>query len=77
MSTVQTTLNETEVKELLKQAVAEVLQEQRDFLYEVFLEALEDIALIQAIQPTGREHGDGEQSGRFPGSGRCLYFLKT
>jgi len=50
MSTVQTTLNETEVKELLKQAVAEVLQEQRDFLYEVFLEALEDIALIQAIQ---------------------------
>jgi hypothetical protein len=50
MSTVQTTLNETEVKELLKQAVAEVLQEQQDFLYEVFLEALEDIALIQAIQ---------------------------
>ncbi len=50
MSTVQTTLNETDIKELLKQAVAEVLQEQRDFLYEVFLEALEDIALVQAIQ---------------------------
>lgn len=50
MSTVQTTLSETDIKELLKQAVAEVLQEQRDFLYEVFLEALEDIALMQAIQ---------------------------
>ncbi len=50
MSTVQTTLNETDIKELLKQAVVEVLQEQRDFLYEVFLEALEDIALMQAIQ---------------------------
>lgn len=29
MSTVQTTLSETDIKELLKQAVAEVLQEMR------------------------------------------------
>lgn len=50
MATVQTTLTETEVKELFKQAVAEVLQEQRELLYEVFWEALEDIALAQAIQ---------------------------
>lgn len=33
MSTVQTTLSETDIKELLKQAVAEVLQERRDFLW--------------------------------------------
>ncbi len=50
MALVQTTLTETEIKELFKQAVAEVLQEQRELLYEVFWEALEDIALAQAIQ---------------------------
>lgn len=50
MATVQTTLNEIEIKELFKQAVTEVLQEQRELLYEVLWEALEDIALAQAIQ---------------------------
>jgi hypothetical protein len=50
MTPVQATLTETEVKELFKQATAEVLQEQRELLYEVFWEALEDIALAQAIR---------------------------
>ena len=37
-------------KQTLKEALAEALSEQRDLLREVFLEALEDFALIEAIQ---------------------------
>jgi hypothetical protein len=38
------------LKELMKAAVAEVLDERRDFVRELVEEALEDIALARAIE---------------------------
>jgi hypothetical protein len=51
----------TELKQLLKDALVEVLQEQRELFHEVFTEAMEDFALAEAIRegleskPAGRE----------------------
>jgi len=45
-----TPIAETQVKALLKEAVDEALQERQDWLYDLFLEALEDFALVKAIQ---------------------------
>ena len=39
-----------ELKEVFKQAFAELLQERSDLLYDVFTEVLEDIALANAIK---------------------------
>jgi len=39
-----------QLKEVFKQALAELLQEQRDLLYDVFTEVLEDIAMANAIK---------------------------
>lgn len=44
------TLTENKLKDLLKVALTEVLQEQRELLTEVVLEVLEDVALAKAIQ---------------------------
>ncbi len=46
----QVSLDEARVKDLLKQAVLELFQEERDVLYDVFAEVLEDFALVRAIQ---------------------------
>jgi len=43
-------LDEARVKELLKQAVLEVLEERRDLIYDVLAEVMEDFALARAIQ---------------------------
>jgi predicted RNase H-like HicB family nuclease len=37
------------IKEIVKDALVEVLQEEQGFLYELMLEAIEDIALVRAI----------------------------
>lgn len=42
--------DENQLKELFKQAIAELLQERRDLIYDVFSEVLEDIALVNAIK---------------------------
>ena len=42
--------DKNQLKEVFKQAFAELLQEQRDLLYDVFAEVLEDIALANAIK---------------------------
>ena len=42
--------NDNQLKEVFKQALAELLQERRDLLYDVFTEVLEDIALANAIK---------------------------
>ena len=42
--------DENQLKEVFKQAFAELLQERRDLLYDVFSEVLEDIALVNAIK---------------------------
>ena len=48
--------DENQFKEVFKQAFAELLQERRDLLYDVFSEVLEDIALVNAIK-------EGENTG--------------
>lgn len=44
-----TTIDQNELKSLLKAAVAEVLEESRGLLREIVEEALEEIALARAI----------------------------
>ena len=46
----ETILNTNELKELLKIAIMEILQEHREVLTDVITEAMEDIALVKAIQ---------------------------
>ena len=43
-------LDEGRIKELLKEAVLEVLEERRDLIYDVLAEAMEDFALAKAIK---------------------------
>jgi hypothetical protein len=43
-------LDEARVKELLKQAVLEILEERRDLIYDVLAEVIEDFALARAIR---------------------------
>lgn len=44
-----TSMDEAKLKELLKSAVAEVLEERREFVKEIIEEAIEDVALARAI----------------------------
>jgi methionyl-tRNA synthetase len=44
-----TSIDEAKLKELLKSAVAEVLEERRELVKEIVEEALEDVALTRAI----------------------------
>ena len=43
-------VQEEQIKALLKQAILELLQEQRDVLYDLFAEVIEDLALANAIR---------------------------
>jgi vacuolar-type H+-ATPase subunit D/Vma8 len=53
-------LDEMRVKELVKQAFLELLQERRDLLYDLLAEVIEDVALANAI----REGESTESVGR-------------
>ena len=44
------TIQSEAFKRVLKEAITETLREQRDLLYEVFAEVLEDFALAEAIR---------------------------
>jgi hypothetical protein len=46
----ETTLNTNELKELLKIAIVEILQEQKEIFTDIVTEAMEDIALVKAIE---------------------------
>lgn len=46
----QIIVDEEQIKTLLKQALVEVLQERKDVLYDVLVEVIEDLALVQAIK---------------------------
>ena len=46
---------QTQIKELFKQAILELLQVRKEEVYDVFLEALEEISLTKAIE-------EGEQT---------------
>jgi hypothetical protein len=48
MSTVS--IEEVHLKDLLKQAILELVQERRDVLQDIFVEVLEDLALARAIE---------------------------
>lgn len=43
-------MDEERVKELLKQALMEVLQERKEMVYELLAEVIEDLALVNAIE---------------------------
>lgn len=45
-----TSIDEAKLKDLLKSAVAEVLEERREFVKEIIEEAIEDVALARAIE---------------------------
>jgi hypothetical protein len=46
----ETTLNTNQLKELLKTAIIEILQEQKEVFTDIIVEAMEDIALAKAIE---------------------------
>jgi hypothetical protein len=46
----ETTLNTNQLKELLKTVIVEILQEQKEIFTDIIVEAIEDIALIKAIE---------------------------
>ncbi|MBM4045983.1 MAG: hypothetical protein FJ279_12775 [Planctomycetes bacterium] len=54
------TAEEQRIKELVKQALLELIEERKDLLYDSLAEALEDVALVKAIkegeasEPVGR-----------------------
>lgn len=52
-----TPIGEGQVKELFKQAIFEVLQEQKEWFYDLFAEVIEDFALARAIR-----EGEAEES---------------
>ncbi|MEW6182688.1 MAG: hypothetical protein AB1500_05855 [Bacillota bacterium] len=43
-------IDESKLKELMKQALVEVLEDRREVIYEILSEAIEDIALAHAIK---------------------------
>jgi len=45
-----TGLDETQIKELFRQALVELLQERKDLFYELAAEIVEDFALLRAIK---------------------------
>jgi hypothetical protein len=47
---VATSLDETQMKDALKLALIEVLEERSDLLRDVLAEAIEEVALVRAIQ---------------------------
>jgi hypothetical protein len=55
-----TSLDEKQLKELFKQAMTELLEERKDLFYDLFAEAIEDAALVNAI----REGETSEQVSR-------------
>lgn len=49
------TLNETQAKALLKEVVLELVQERRDWFFEIMVEAMEEVGLANAIRK-GRQN---------------------
>jgi len=51
----QTSVDDDKLKQLLKEAFIEAIEEKRNVFYELIVDALEDIAMVRAIR-------EGEQS---------------
>jgi hypothetical protein len=56
----QSAIDATQLKLMLKEAVVEVLEEHRDLLREIMEDAMEDIAMIRAIDD-GMKSGDSSR----------------
>ena len=52
----QTVIDDNKLKQLLKEAIIEALEEKRTVFQDLIVEAMEDVALVRAIQ-------EGEGSG--------------
>jgi myo-inositol catabolism protein IolC len=52
----ETLVDDNKLKELLKQAIIEVIEEKRETVHDILMEVIEDAALMRAIQ-------EGENSG--------------
>jgi hypothetical protein len=46
----QISMDDRQVKDLLKEAILELLEERRDLFYQLFAEVIEDVGLAQAIR---------------------------
>ena len=46
----ENTLNTNQLKDLIKTAIVEILQEQKEVFTDIVVEAMEDIALVKAIK---------------------------
>lgn len=52
----ETLVDDIKLKNLMKQALIEVIEEKREVVHDLLVEAMEDVAMIRAIQ-------EGEDSG--------------
>jgi Arc/MetJ family transcription regulator len=52
----QTVIDDSRLKEIFKQAIIEAIEEKRETVHDLLVEAMEDVAMIHAIQ-------EGEDSG--------------
>ena len=43
-------IDENKIKNLFKQAIIEAIEEKKDVVHDLFMEAIEDIALVRAIE---------------------------
>lgn len=51
-----TLVDDNKLKDIMKQAIIEVIEEKKDVVHDILVDALEDVAMIHAIQ-------NGEGSG--------------
>ncbi|HNR31970.1 MAG TPA: hypothetical protein PKI11_13855 [Candidatus Hydrogenedentes bacterium] len=46
----KTVMDEARLKQLVKEALIDILDERREYLSELLVEAIEDVAMVRAIQ---------------------------
>ncbi len=46
----ETMIDDTKIKDLFKQAIIEAIEEKRDVVHDLFMDAMEDIAMVRAIE---------------------------
>ncbi|MCK5070112.1 MAG: hypothetical protein KAR01_06205 [Desulfocapsa sp.] len=43
-------IDDNKIKNLFKQAIIEAIEEKKDVVHDIFMEAIEDIAMVRAIE---------------------------
>ncbi len=46
----ETLIDDVKIKNLFKQAIIEAIEEKQDIVHDLFMDALEDIAMLRAIE---------------------------